>query len=78
MQFFWLCRVVLERGQFSLSFFAAPSKLGAVFVLLARDVAAPFNFYTGVCSGVQEPLICTEVLKSMAGWLKTARNLPTR
>jgi len=78
LKVFWLWRVVFEKAQFSLSLFAAPSKLGAVFVLLARDVAAPFNFYTGVCSGVQEPLICTEVLKSMAGWLKTARNLPTR
>ena len=78
LQLFWLWRVVFETAQFFLSLFAAPSKLGAVFVLLERDVAAPSNFYTGVCSDVQEPLTCTEVLKSMAGWLKNCLNLPTR
>jgi len=62
--------VAFETAQFSLLFFAAPSKLGAVFVLLARDVAAPFNFYTSACSEAQEPLTCTEVLKSMADRLK--------
>ncbi|PYI90045.1 MAG: hypothetical protein DMF03_05805 [Verrucomicrobia bacterium] len=61
---------MFEKAQFSLSLFFAPSKLGVVFVLLARDVAAPSNSYTGVCSDVQEPLTCTEVLKSMAGSLK--------